>query len=257
MKALSLLITLLILVSSLNARENPFMPSKAYQDEVARLIEIDENYPKEFTQSSSNNIETEDMTPILRESDVNKPVATAIEKTEEEIKKENMEKEAALKKEKALEEALKKVAEAKKLAQKEKMEKEAALAKAKALEEQGPMVYVKKRDDIVVDNKLEILPYLNIEYTNESLTLISDYKVFKKFHLLEENKLIIDFKGEVTFFTKRNDLESAHFKKIIVGNHQKDKYFRVVLVLKESPIKYEVSYTKDSVFINFNEEMSK
>lgn len=254
MKSFSLLITSIIFISSLEARENPFMPTKAYQDEVARLIEIDENYPKEFMESN-NNIETEDMTPILKEEDVNKPLPTAIAKTEEEIKKEQEIIEAQLKKEKELEEALEKAAMAKAEAQKFKAEKEAALAKAKALEEQGPVVYVKKRDDIVVDNTLELLPFLNVQYTNETMTLTSPHKVFKKFHLLEENKLIIDFKAEVTFFTKRVDLESKHFQKIVAGNHQAEKYFRVVLILKESPIKYEVTYSDDSVYISFNQEM--
>ena len=254
MKTFSLLITSLLLFSSLEARENPFTPSKAYLDEVARLMEIDDNYPKEF-QENYQNIETEDMTPVLREKDVNKPHKDAIAKTEEELAKIAKEKEAKLAKEKALNDALKKAEEAKKEAERLRVEKEAALAKAKALEEQGPMVYVKKRDDIVVDNKLEILPFLSIQYTNDEMILNSMYSVFKKFYLEDENKLIIDFKGEVTFFTKREDLDSKHFKKIIVGNHQAEKYFRVVLILEESPLKYEVTYNDDSVYINFNKEI--
>lgn len=253
MKPFSLLITSLIFISSLEARENPFMPTKAYENEVARLMEIDENYPKEFMENS--NIETEDMTPILREGEVNKPLPTAVAKTEEELKKEQAIKDAKLKKEKELENALKKAAMAKAEAEKLKAQKEAAEAKAKALEEQGPVVYVKKRDDIVVDNKLELLPFLDVAYTDDSMTLTSPHKVFKKFYLLEENKLIIDFKAEVTFFTKRVDLESKHFKKIVAGNHQNEKYFRIVLLLKESPIKYSVTYSEDSVYIGLNQEM--
>jgi len=253
MKSFSLLITSIILVSSLEARENPFMPTKAYEDEVARLMEIDDNYPREFQENQ--NIETEDMTPILKEKDVNKPLPSAVAKTEEEINKAKALKAAKIKKQKALEEALKKAEIAKAEADRLRAEKEAALAKAKALEEQGPVIYIKKRDDIVVNNTLEVLPFLNIEYTNETMTLNSPHKVFKKFYLPDENKLIIDFKAEVTFFTKRLDLESQHFKKIVAGNHKKEKYFRVVLLLKDSPINYNVTYSEDSVFINLNKEM--
>lgn len=254
MKPFSLLITSIIFISSLEARENPFMPTKAYQDEVARLMELDENYPKEF-QQSNNSIEKEDMTPILKEKDVNKPLPTAVEKTEEEIKKEQAKKEEELKRQKELDEALKNAEMAKKEAEKLKAEKDAAEAKAKALEAQGPVVYVKKRDDIVVDKTLDLLPFLNVHYTNDTMTLTSPHKVFKKFYLLEENKLIIDFKAEVTFFTKRVDLESTHFEKIVAGNHQSENYFRVVILLKDSPINYDVTYSQDSVYITFNKKM--
>ena len=254
MKNFSLIITSFLLISSLEARENPFVPSKAYLDEVARLMEIDENYPKEF-QENQQNIETEDMTPVLKESDINKPHENAVAKTEEEIKKAQMEKEAAEAKEKALNDALANAEKAKKESEKLKALKEAAEAKAKALEEQGPVIYVKKRDDITVNNSLDILPFLNIQYTNDEMTLTSMYKVFKKFYLEDENKLIIDFKGEVKFFTKRVDLESKQFKKVIVGNHETEKYFRVVLVLEESPLNYDVTYNENSVYVNFNKEI--
>lgn len=100
MKSLPLFVTSLLMVASLEARENPFMPTKAYNDEVARLMEIDQNYPPEFMEKNQD-IQTEDMTPILREGDVNKPAPTAVAKSEEEMKKEQMEKDAQIKKKRA------------------------------------------------------------------------------------------------------------------------------------------------------------
>lgn len=107
MKSLPLFVTSLLMVASLEARENPFMPTKAYNDEVARLMEIDQNYPPEFMEKNQD-IQTEDMTPILREGDVNKPAPTAVAKSEEEMKKEQMEKDAQIKKKKSFKMLLKK-----------------------------------------------------------------------------------------------------------------------------------------------------
>jgi len=271
MKSLPLIITSLLMVASLEARENPFMPTKAYNDEVARLMEIDQNYPPEFMEKNQN-IETEDMTPVLREGDVNKPLDTAVAKSKEEMKKEQMEKEAQIQKEKALQEALKKVEMAKKEAAKAKMEKEQAIAKAKELEERGPVIYVKPRaaedvvaqeevriqdDDTQMDVKsIEVLPFLNVEYSNDKMTLNTKYKIMKKFYLEDEKKLIVDFKGNVSFFTKKVSLDSDNFKQIIAGNHKEEQFFRVVIVVENMPSNYDVSFDDELVYITSKDEMS-
>lgn len=253
MKKVSYLVTSLLLVSSLEARENPFMPTQAYQDEVARLMEIDQNYSREFI-GGDKNIETEDMTPVLRENEVNKPAETAVAKSEEEIMAEQKKKEEELAKQKALDEALMKAKMAKELAEKERLEKEKAIARAKELEERGPVVFVKQRDDIEINNTIEVLPFLTVNYTNDEMTLTTKYPVFKKFYLEEENKLIVDFKGDVTFYTKRHDLESTNFKSLAAGNHKDEKFFRVVILVDKEPSKYNVSYNDQSVFITLNKE---
>lgn len=249
-KTFLLLTTLAIFISNLDARENPFAPTKAYEDEMARLAEINEDYiPKEFM-GGDNNIETEDMTPVLREYEVNKPHPDAVAKTEEEIMKAQKEEAEKLAKENALNEALKKAEMAKKEAEKAKKEKEKALAKAKELEQRGPVVYVKKRDDITVSESLEVLPFLSLTYTDKDMTINSEYPVFKKFYLEDEKKLIIDFKGDVTFYTKRYDLESKEFKKLVVGNHKGENYFRLVVQVANDPQNYDVTYNDNSVFIS-------
>ena len=263
MKSIPLFVTLLLMVASLEARENPFMPTKAYENEVARLMEIDQNYPPEFLQENQN-IQTEDMTPVLREGEVNKPLPTAIAKSEEEMKKEQMEKDAQMQKEKELQDALKKVAQAKKEAEKARMEKEEALAKAKELEERGPVIYVKPRpedetmaqeepkanDEMQMEVKsIEVLPFLKVEYSNDKMTLNTKYKIMKKFYLEDEKKLIIDFKGNVSFFTKKINLDSTNFKQLIAGNHKEEQFFRVVILVENMPSNYDVSFEDDLVYI--------
>ena len=250
MKTFSYFTTLILLTTTLVARENPFMPTQAYENEVARLMEIDQyNLSQEFM-GGDENIEKEDMTPILKEDEVNKPHPNAVAKSEEEIMLEQKKKEKAMAKERALKEALRKAEMAKKEADRLEKEKQMALKKAEELEKRGPIVYVKKRDDIELNESLEVLPFLDVNYTNDEITLNSKFPVFKKFYLEDEKKLIVDFKGDVTFYTKRVDLESKHFKKLIAGNHKKDKFFRVVLVVEEEPYKYNVKYNDESVFIN-------
>jgi hypothetical protein len=270
MKSLPLIVTSLLIVASLQARENPFMPTKAYDDEVARLMEIDQNYPPEFMEKNQN-IETEDMTPILKEGDVNKPLESAVAKSEEEMKKEQMEKEAQIQKEKALQDALKKVEEVKREAAKAEKEKKEALAKAKELEERGPVIYVKPRtpeevavqdepkmqDDMQMEIKsVEVLPFLTVEYSNDKMTLNTKYKIMKKFYLEDEKKLIVDFKGNVSFFTKKVDLSSNNFKQIIAGNHKEEQFFRVVIVVENMPSNYDVTFDDELVYITSKEEMS-
>ncbi len=262
MKSLPLIITSLLIVASLEARENPFMPTKAYDDEVARLMEIDQNYPSEFMEKNQN-IQLEDMTPVLHEGDINKPLPTAVAKSEEEMKKEQMKKDAQMKKEKMLQEALKKVEMAKKEAAKAKKEKELAMAKAKELEERGPVIYVKPRpqeammqeepkmqEEMQMEVKsIKVLPFLTVEYSNDKMTLNTKYKIMKKFYLEDEKKLIVDFKGNVSFFTKKMALDSTNFKQLIAGNHKEEKFFRVVIVVENMPSSYDVSFDDELVYI--------
>ncbi len=247
MKPFSILVTLLVLIINLEARENPFMPTKTYQDEMARMMELETlegDYPPEF--------QAKDVPEVQDVPDMPKPVA----KTKKQLEAEAYAKKAAAaaaKKAKMLK--MQKAAAAKK-AKEEAMQKEVEeLAMKKAKE--NPMIYVKKREDIVVDKKIDILPFINIEYTNDKLTILSKYNVFKKFYLEDENKLILDFRGKTTFYTRHYDLESKNFKKFSIGNHKEKRFFRAVIILKEHPAKYSVTYDTNMVLVTLNEEMAQ
>ena len=261
MKKLSLF---LLLLTTLIARENPFEPTEAYLEEQARMMEMEADYPSsEFQAKSKDELELEDMTP--RKMPVNKPAPTAIAKTEEQLKKEAQEKAKMLaakkaaaqkaKREKMMAEAMRKAKAQKAAAEKAKAE---AMAKeAEEMAKKGPLVYVKLREDVTQPAKtMEILPFLTVEYNDNSIDLQTKYKVFKKLSLPKENKLIIDFYAEVQFFTKRHELSSDNFKKITVGNHKKEKYFRIVLLTKMAPSAYKVDVSENLVSVTLNEEMS-
>ncbi|OUR75017.1 hypothetical protein A9Q76_00030, partial [Arcobacter sp. 31_11_sub10_T18] len=44
----ALIILFIVVLSTLNARENPFEPTQTYETEFERLMEIEEDYPYEF-----------------------------------------------------------------------------------------------------------------------------------------------------------------------------------------------------------------
>lgn len=251
MKNFSYLLTILMLTLSLNARENPFEATQAYNEEEARLLEMEADFPsKQYQKKSLDQLDLEDMSPRIMP--VNKPAKNAVYKTEAQINAEAYAKKAMMsmkKKEKEIFLAMKKVQIAKKLA-----DESIELEKQK-LQKQGPMLFVKLREDVTTLNMLDILPFISIEYSDSSLDIHTKYKVFKKLYLPEENKLILDFHADLTFVTKRYNLESQNFQKIILGNHKKEKFFRVVLVTSEKPSLYDVSYDENLVNVSANEEM--
>ncbi len=219
---------LLIFSTILFARENPFAPTNAYEEEAARIIEmneIDENYDVEFQQEQQyvdtmyekmNNPE-EPLKPLVPE----KPALT----------------------EKEVEKIIEK-------AQKESEAKTKTIVKKVIIEkpvEVQQVVYVKPRLDVI--NEKEILPFVKIEYDNDKIDIFSKYKVSKKITLPGKKKIILDYIAKENFYTKRETLESTNFPKIAVGNHKKDKFFRVVVELAEIPENYEVTYDDKMVSI--------
>lgn len=215
MKLFSLIVTLLIVgANNLSARENPFEPTNMYQEEVARMMEIEEDYPAEFQQK-------EDASQFEEMSESKEEIA----KQEEEKKK----KEAA---------------------------KKAAVMKAKAVPvvPSDKIVYVPKRDKTFTKQALiSLLPGVEVEFEGRTLQIKSKYEVFQKFDLNEENKIILDYRADTSFYTIRKDLNSQFFNKLIIGNHKEERFFRVVLQLPATPKDYKVTYNEDLVTVVFEE----
>jgi len=139
---------------------------------------------------------------------------------------------------------------------KELVEKE--LAKVKKEPEQ--VIYVKPRADVGADTQTttlssksgakDILPFLNVEITDDKLVIKSTYTMFKKFSIDKENKLAFDYRAKESFMTKKEHINSKNFKTLVVGNHRNNSYFRVALELTNKPSKYNVDVTNQSVTIS-------
>lgn len=213
-----LLTILLFLTVSLIARENPFEATNAYEEEAARLIEINEpeiDTAVEFVQEQQY---VNEVYEKMNEPEPKEPVLTE-QKVQEMIKK--------VKKE---------------IKPKTIIKKEVIIQKPKE-----QVVYVKPRFDIT--NEKELLPFVKIEYDDEKLDIHSKYKITKKMTLPGKKKMILDYKAKENFYTIRETLKSTSFPKIAVGNHKKDKFFRIVVELSDMPENYEVTYDDNKVSI--------
>ncbi|WP_424688454.1 AMIN domain-containing protein [Halarcobacter ebronensis] len=221
---------LLLLPLTIIARENPFQPTTAYEEEQARMIELnemDENYAVEF-QAEQHYINEvyEKMNNPAEEKKAEKKEPKKPALTKEEVKK--------------LIEKAKKETEQKT----KEIVKKAVDEKPKEIEQ---VVYVKPRLDVTYEK--EILPFVKVEYDNDKIDIHSDYKVSKKLTLPGKKKIILDYTAKKNFYTVRKKLESTNFLKVAVGNHKKDGYFRIVVELAQLPENYEVSYNDNRVTI--------
>ncbi|RDX35506.1 AMIN domain-containing protein [Arcobacter sp. HD9-500m-PIT-SAG03] len=288
MKTISAFILLYIVVlSTLNARENPFEPTKTYETEFERLMEIEEDYPYEFQEKEDQLDHTKEVMQDKKEMVKPEPMskkeeptmATPVKKIHQpEIKKVMVTPEIMPEVKKEIKIPMKtetakvitqnKVIQAKKEDKgrvsldinkqevledkKQKISLEHAMSE---LNKEKIEVDVPKRKDVVVQESIDILPFVNITYSNQKMEVSSKYEVFRKFTIDKSNKIVLDYHASIFFYTKKQISDTEYFEKVIVGNHKKEKYFRVVIVLKHKPSKYKVTYTDNLVTIEFDKNM--
>ncbi|MGM0519913.1 MAG: AMIN domain-containing protein [Campylobacterota bacterium] len=260
MKTLFLFTLAVILSTNLNARENPFTTTNAYDEEAARIIEseqfaMNQSEESDYIQRMREKLAVEDEIPSIasiKNTDENK---SEVIKNEQKPQKVEEKKKTTKTKEEISNEELKKLI---KQAQQETEQRAKQIIEEQLKSSQikpQEVVFVKPRLDVEeqMQNEqttLNILPFLDIVYSDNKMDLKSKYSVSKKFSLPKENKLIVDYKAKVNFYTKREELNSKNFKKIAVGNHKKNSFFRVVIQLDSNPSNYEVSYKNDLVSIS-------
>lgn len=263
-------ITLLIgLVVSLEARENPFARYDNNENTNSEYVTHHENNPfgkYDSNQARKSKALEDNLTTIedMQEADYikriqeqmnSKPVKNNQNTTSQPIQKQSAPKPAEktyTKKE--VDSLIQKTKQQTEQKTKEIVKKELSNSK----KEPEQIVYVKPRADLsentttVVNNGVStktILPFLKIDITDDKLIINSEHKMFKKFAIDKENKLVFDYKAKVDFKTKREILNSKNFKNISVGNHQKGGYFRVAVELTNKPSKYGVDIFDGSITI--------
>ena len=237
MKKLSLITLSLFAAISLEARENPFVSTNAYEEEKARIIEQNA-IDAQAAQSEAYIKEMQKMMESIRPDGTlpeKKPVVQEPKKeivTKDEIKEllKNVEKQNAVK--------------TQQIVKKE-------LEKAKEDQTTKEVVFVKPRTDIqVLDKTIKPLPYVEISYNDNSLSINTNYEMKKSFNLESENKIIVDFEATKKFTTKKNELSSENFKTVVIGNHQEKNFFRVVVKTSNKPSSYKISKENGSVKIS-------
>lgn len=254
MKTLFLFTLTIILSINLSARENPFAITNAYEEEAAKIIELNEapttvegvqeaQYIKEMQEKMSNT------TSLQPSTNANKnKVEDAVKRIVPLIKDgPNPPKTYSKKEVDSMIQNTKKTAEQN---TKEIIRKE--LSKTQNIEP-TQVVYVKPRADVIDDDALvskKLLPFLKIEFNDNKIIIHTDYKVSKKFSVIKENKIIIDYKAKINFLTLKDDIDSKNYKKIAIGNHNSEGYFRVALELIDKPSKYDVKYEDNLITIS-------
>ena len=137
--------------------------------------------------------------------------------------------------------------------QTEQKAKELVKKEVQKTTEPTQVVYVKPRADAAEDESLltkNILPFIKLEFNDNKLIINTTHPVSKKFSVDKENKLIIDYKAQIEFNTKTDTLESKSFKKVAVGNHKKEGYFRIAIELIDKPSKFDVEYKDEIITIS-------
>lgn len=110
-----------------------------------------------------------------------------------------------------------------------------------------PQIVVKPKPQLI-EKVYKPLPFLSLELKKDQLKIDSrkKYKIIKYFTIPDENKIVIDFKGYVKHYTKKDSFVSQEFDSYVIGNHPDKKFFRVVIVTKKHPNEY-LPYIKNNI----------
>jgi len=257
MKSLFLLFIFIVMSY---ARENPFVPTREFEEEKSRLFEkfldkqdldIIKNDSNVYIDESISKKEETKVPAIVTPSTHTKKAESAKEEPKKVQPKigQNIQK---------TEEAKSVVVEEKPLPKEPESEK-IALVKPSDMPKTAKEV-IPLKDDAKTQKEAKVasksiktgLKFLSISYTDNKIDVISSkYKVFKKLDIEDENKIVFDFRANTNFKTRRFDLDHKYFKQIAVGNHESEGFFRVVVELKEPINKFESTYSDANVTVKY------
>lgn len=239
MKTLFLFTLTSILALSLSARENPFEVTNVFEEEVGKIVEMDEKAVKKSMEDTPYIKEMQEkMSNIGQSENKNKVEENRVTPTPEEKSYSKKEVDSLIQKTQK---------------QTEQKAKELVKKEVQKTAEPTQVVYVKPRADTTEDEALltkNILPFIKLEFNDNKLIINTTYPVSKKFSVDKENKLIIDYKAQIEFNTKTDTLESKNFKKVALGNHKKEGYFRIAVELIDKPSKFDVDYKDEIITIS-------
>jgi hypothetical protein len=111
--------------------------------------------------------------------------------------------------------------------------------------EQGSKVQQLSTNENIVLEELKPFNFLNIYIYEKKVGLkYSDTKVIRNFKLEDEPKIVIDFLKSRFFLTKRINIDHPQISQVIIGDHPKKNYFRVVFVFKDDLKNYKSELRK-------------
>ncbi len=232
MKLIYLILFLTSVVVQSQARENPFIATSAYEEEKQRILETEQDYAYEFQEKNTPK-EVEIKKVVIEE----KPKVKILKK---EVVVDTRNEESKIKK------LIKSI---KQQLPEENNNVESTEIIEDKITVEPEIINEVPIEEVVSKEIFNPTPFIKIINYSNRIEIYTKYSVFKKFNLNDENKIVLDYHAKVSFYTKKIDLNSNYFNKIIVGNHKKEKYFRIVVKTTNHPASYKVTHKDDMVII--------
>ncbi|NPA73727.1 MAG: AMIN domain-containing protein [Epsilonproteobacteria bacterium] len=88
---------------------------------------------------------------------------------------------------------------------------------------------VESKPKKIAPKELKIFDFLSVLVDGKKLLIKSDDKMIREMFFVKPYKIALDFKRDVSFYTKTFKIENSPFKSITLGNH--GSFYRVVLTL--------------------------
>jgi hypothetical protein len=181
------LLLILLLVSAVISRENPFIPTKAYIEKKAEKVETFVEFKKKNEQIQA------------------KPTKKIVlKKTKQKISKNTTQQ--------------------------------------------------KNKDVTLLCNGIHnLFSFVILQSEDSTLTITTQNQLLKRFDYIEDDgtkKIVFDFIGSQSFYTKRAKLISKNFKFIKIGAHPNDGYFRIAITVSKHPAQYDVLYEDKKIIIS-------
>ena len=95
-------------------------------------------------------------------------------------------------------------------------------------------------------NVVKFKDFISFDANEKSLFVKTDDRNLRHFMVIKPYKIVLDFKRDTSFYTKKLDLNKPPFTWVDMGNHE--GYYRAAIRL-DGPYKYKVESKEDGVLI--------
>jgi len=97
-----------------------------------------------------------------------------------------------------------------------------------------------------------------LEDNQIKLMIKKEYKLLQQIISDDNTKFVFDFKGKLTFYTIRKNLDNKYFNSYILGTHLEDNFFRLVIKVNKNIKEYNITKLKDNILlIKYNKSVKQ
>jgi len=106
---------------------------------------------------------------------------------------------------------------------------------------------IKSSKNIVYSKSYKPLPFVSFKVSKKRIKIITKDKRIRSFHLTGPFKVVLDFKRDASFLTKKVSLNRPPFVSLNIGNH--NGYYRIVITF-DSSYKYRIKRVDDGYIVD-------